>query len=110
MTLAWRPADLDAAYIPFLNGTGNIIGFSDPIFREKFSQKHGATPEDKAFDASMEWLESIYGQSHTWEDIALLREGWKGPIVLKGIQSVDDAELAFKAGCDGIIVSNHGGK
>ncbi|ESZ92254.1 oxidoreductase [Sclerotinia borealis F-4128] len=110
ITLAWRPADLDAAYIPFISGTGNQIGFSDPVFRARFLEKSGLTPEDKVFEASLEWLSSIYGRSHTWEEIALLREVWKGPIVLKGIQSVEDAQFAVQAGCDGIIVSNHGGR
>jgi lactate 2-monooxygenase len=39
-----------------------------------------------------------------------LREHWGGPIVLKGIQSPDDAKRAADAGMDGIVVSNHGGR
>ena len=39
-----------------------------------------------------------------------MRKHWKGPIVLKGIQHPDDARLALEAGCDGIVVSNHGGR
>ncbi len=40
----------------------------------------------------------------------MLRESWDGPIVLKGIQHPEDAKLALQYGCDGIIVSNHGGQ
>jgi lactate 2-monooxygenase len=110
MTIAWRPADLDGAYIPFLKGIGVDVGFSDPVFREMFSKKHGgAKPERQVIQAADEWLQAIFGTSHTWEDIALLRESWDGPIVLKGIQNVDDAKLALRYGCEGIIVSNHGG-
>ena len=45
-----------------------------------------------------------------WADLPFLREHWQGPIVLKGILSVDDAKQAVEAGMDGIVVSNHGGR
>ncbi len=46
----------------------------------------------------------------TWDDLAKLREWTRLPIVLKGIQSADDARLAIEHGVDGIVVSNHGGR
>ncbi|KAH7066412.1 FMN-dependent dehydrogenase [Paraphoma chrysanthemicola] len=110
-TLAWRPADLDRGYIPFVKGIGNQIGFSDPVFREAFAGKFGSSPEDEPVQASQEWAKDVFsGTSHTWDDIKLLRDGWSGPIVLKGIQHVEDALLAVKYGVNGIIVSNHGGR
>jgi L-lactate dehydrogenase (cytochrome) len=42
--------------------------------------------------------------------IAPIRDMWKGPLVLKGIVSEEDAECAIQLGVDGIIVSNHGGR
>jgi L-lactate dehydrogenase (cytochrome) len=45
-----------------------------------------------------------------WEDIEWLRDRWKGPIVIKGIQSVADAVIAADRGLDAIILSNHGGR
>jgi isopentenyl diphosphate isomerase/L-lactate dehydrogenase-like FMN-dependent dehydrogenase len=48
------------------------------------------------------------GIFRSWTDIAFLRENWDGPIVLKGIQAVQDAHAAIDAHVDGIIVSNHG--
>ncbi|HTM95373.1 MAG TPA: alpha-hydroxy acid oxidase [Croceibacterium sp.] len=45
-----------------------------------------------------------------WEDVARLRERWPGKLVLKGILRPEDAEQAAKLGCDGVIVSNHGGR
>lgn len=39
-----------------------------------------------------------------------MREHWKGPLVLKGVLSVDDAAKAPDYGCDGVIISNHGGR
>ncbi|RNI20666.1 alpha-hydroxy-acid oxidizing protein [Flexivirga caeni] len=46
----------------------------------------------------------------TWDDLAKLRDWTRLPIVLKGIQSVEDAETALDHGVDGIVVSNHGGR
>lgn len=46
----------------------------------------------------------------TWEDLAWIREEWDGPIVLKGIQCAEDAKLAVEHGCQGILLSNHGGR
>ena len=45
-----------------------------------------------------------------WEHLAWLRKHWSGPLMLKGIQTVEDAVLAAHHGIDGIIVSNHGGR
>lgn len=57
----------------------------------------------------MAWLaETNSGIFKTWKMLKLLRDNWEGPIVLKGIQSVEDALLAMENGMDGIVVSNHG--
>jgi L-lactate dehydrogenase (cytochrome) len=45
-----------------------------------------------------------------WEDIEWLRGEWKGPIVIKGIQSAADAVIAADRGIDAIALSNHGGR
>lgn len=44
------------------------------------------------------------------EDVRFIRENWKGKLVVKGIQTVADAQLAVDLGADGIILSNHGGR
>jgi L-lactate dehydrogenase (cytochrome) len=46
----------------------------------------------------------------TWDDLAVLREHWHGPLVIKGIMRADDAVRAVEHGVDAIIVSNHGGR
>lgn len=46
----------------------------------------------------------------TWDDLRRLRDVWNGPMVVKGILHPEDAELAIEAGCDGVGVSNHGGR
>jgi lactate 2-monooxygenase len=98
-TLAWRPHDLDNAYLPFLRGMGNQNYFSDPVFTEK------------AGDNPILYWTTLFGNpSLTWDDLAFLREHWDGPIALKGIQHTDDARRAVDAGMDGIVVSNHGGR
>jgi isopentenyl diphosphate isomerase/L-lactate dehydrogenase-like FMN-dependent dehydrogenase len=50
------------------------------------------------------------GDSLTWDEVARMRDSWKGKFVLKGILRPDDAERAVAMGADGIIVSNHGGR
>jgi len=109
-TLSWRPADLDNAYVPFASGIGDQIGFSDPVFRRKFKEEYKQEVEDDVFLASCAWENAVFGAAHTWDQLALLKREWDGPIVLKGIQHVDDARMAVQAGVDGIVVSNHGGR
>jgi L-lactate dehydrogenase (cytochrome) len=46
----------------------------------------------------------------SWADVAAIRELWKGPMLVKGIVTADDAKLAVGAGADGLVVSNHGGR
>ncbi|KAK2813119.1 hypothetical protein FQN50_000796 [Emmonsiellopsis sp. PD_5] len=46
----------------------------------------------------------------TWEDLVWARKHTHLPLVLKGVMSADDAILAMKAGLDGILLSNHGGR
>jgi isopentenyl diphosphate isomerase/L-lactate dehydrogenase-like FMN-dependent dehydrogenase len=46
-----------------------------------------------------------------WEDLAWMRDHWKGPIYVKGIMDADDAARAVgEIGCEGVVVSNHGGR
>ena len=109
--LSWRPADLDNAYAPFASGIGDQTGFSDPVFRRKFKEKHNVEIEADILLASREWEAAVFsGAAHTWEQLGLLKKEWDGPIVLKGIQHVDDARMAVQHGMDGIVVSNHGGR
>jgi lactate 2-monooxygenase len=105
-TLGWRPADLDQAYLPFIRGVGTAVSFSDPVFRAGLER----APEEDLTPAVLKWVPMFTGTDRTWDDLPFLREHWDGPIVLKGIQHVDDARRAATAGMDGIIVSNHGGR
>ena len=46
----------------------------------------------------------------TWDDVAAFRDRWSGPLVLKGILTIDDAERSADLGVDGVVLSNHGGR
>jgi len=100
-------------YNPFLRSDtiGVAIGFSDPVFRAQFKAKHGVEIEEDMHTAAAEWTRTVFPVlSHGWEDIKFLQEHWDGPIVLKGIQTVEDAEKCVTLGLAGIVVSNHGGR
>ena len=46
----------------------------------------------------------------TWDEVQWIRERWPGKLVLKGLLHAADALRARQTGCDGVIVSNHGGR
>lgn len=50
------------------------------------------------------------GESIVWDDIAELRDHWDGDLLVKGVLRSEDAEKAVAIGCDGVVVSNHGGR
>ncbi|WP_424184703.1 lactate 2-monooxygenase [Actinokineospora sp. G85] len=105
-TLGWRPRDLDLAYLPFLRATGVANAFADPAFRAGLA----ASPEDDSEAAVLRWVGMFTGSDKTWDNLPFLREHWDGPILLKGVQHLDDARRAADAGMDGVVVSNHGGR
>lgn len=138
-SLAWRPEDLDNSYLPFLWGDGCQIGHSDPVFQERFEEmqredtrsvgeklgelwsllQRPGNPITAAqilansgkLMKSRAWLDVMNsGTYREWGHLETLKKLWDGPIVLKGIQSVEDAHKAIEHGMDGIIVSNHGGR
>ena len=137
--LAWRPEDLDSAYLPFVWGEGLQIGHSDPVFQEWYEEERRQDTRTKMEKVKEGWdllrrPGSVYGAARVlanvdvlrrsqaffqvmnsgtyrrWEDLQVLRKLWDGPIVLKGIQCVEDAHHAIDAGVEGIVVSNHGGR
>jgi len=54
--------------------------------------------------------DALFDPALTFEDIGWLRSQWAGPIVVKGIQTIEDARRAVDHGADAIILSNHGGR
>jgi isopentenyl diphosphate isomerase/L-lactate dehydrogenase-like FMN-dependent dehydrogenase len=57
-----------------------------------------------------ELLDKMFDPTVTFDDLKWIREQWKGKLVVKGIQNVDDAKQAVKAGADAVVLSNHGGR
>lgn len=137
--LGWRPRDLDAAYLPFIHGQGIAQYTSDPVFRELVADRvrnpppagprpritpaavrtlldmtrnyPGGSLRSPEPRAAVETFLDVFSRSTlTWEDLAFLRERTSLPILLKGIQHVEDAALAIEHGADGIVVSNHAGR
>jgi isopentenyl diphosphate isomerase/L-lactate dehydrogenase-like FMN-dependent dehydrogenase len=65
----------------------------------------------RGWDKSLpELADLIFDPSTTFKDITWLRSVWDGPIIVKGVQSVEDAKTIAKLGVQGIILSNHGGR
>lgn len=46
----------------------------------------------------------------SWDDMGWIREAWRGPLVIKGVLTAEDARRSLDAGADAIVVSNHGGR
>ncbi len=102
----WKPRDLQQAWLPFLEGSGNANFFQDPVFRAGLERP----PEEDLGAATAAYLGAYVNPALDWESLAWLRERTSLPILLKGIQHVDDAREAAARGIDGIVVSNHGGR
>ena len=49
-------------------------------------------------------------RSLTWRDVEWLAERWDGPLVIKGVQTVDDCRRAADSGATAVMISNHGGR
>ncbi len=81
---------------------------ADPI---RFANVVGRGVSDGAEAVDLaEIMNNQFDSSVDWEDVDWLRSVWDGPVVLKGIQTVTDAEFAAARGVDAIMLSNHGGR
>ena len=69
-----------------------------------------AVKEGRRVTDFLAWIARNFDRSVTWKDIDWVRETWDGPIVVKGVLDVEDARDAVKAGVQGLVVSNHGGR
>lgn len=103
---AWRERDIKNAYLPFLHNEGLANYFSDPVFLKTV----GEDPAKDKMQTMMQFANCFSNPSSTWNDLAVIRNCTKLPVIVKGIQHPDDAKKAIDQGADGIIVSNHGGR
>ena len=98
----WKPRDLQQAWLPFLQGMGVANFFQDPVFREGLEKP----PEEDIGAATGHFLGVYVNPSLTWDDLGWLRELTDLPILVKGIQHVDDAREAVARGLDGLLFNN----
>jgi L-lactate dehydrogenase (cytochrome) len=57
-----------------------------------------------------EYLSTMFDPSLTFDDLEWIKARWPGKLVVKGIQTLDDARAVVERGVDGIVLSNHGGR
>jgi L-lactate dehydrogenase (cytochrome) len=57
-----------------------------------------------------EYLNTMFDPSVTFDDLAWIKDRWPGKLVVKGIQTLDDARAVVDRGVDGVVLSNHGGR
>ncbi len=57
-----------------------------------------------------EYLNTMFDPSVTFDDLEWMKAQWPGKLVVKGIQTLDDARAVVERGADGIVLSNHGGR
>ena len=94
-----------------------VVGKREEDDRYKAKLDHAAgvetartTNTDSSDEAPV--LRGAHSSMLDWDDLTWIKDEWAGtgPLVLKGIQSVEDAIMASEAGVDGIYLSNHGGR
>jgi L-lactate dehydrogenase (cytochrome) len=88
----WTWDFINAEPIAFANVVGKTVGDgSDPVSLSAY-------------------INSQFDPALSWAEIEWFRSRWRGTVVLKGVQSVADAQLAVEHGVDGVMLSNHGGR
>lgn len=119
-TFAYRPKEIrNGLSIPPRMTMRNIFQMcTHPTW--SFSQLGAGAPEFKTMKEYIpkglnmkhlaQFMNKTFSGRLNREKISALRDRWKGNLVIKGIVNPEDAELAIELGCDGMIVSNHGGR
>ncbi len=87
------------AWDVFLNGRPHTLG-----------SVVGAIPQGRSVTDFLGWIARNFDRSVTWADLDWVRKVWDGPIIIKGVLDPDDARDAVRAGAQGLVVSNHGGR
>jgi L-lactate dehydrogenase (cytochrome) len=92
---------------------------ADPITFANVAQRRDFEAERREVNAGRDgttavslaaYINSQFDPSLSWADIEWMRSVWNGPVVIKGIQTVEDAKIAVEHGVDAIALSNHGGR
>lgn len=77
------------------HGTPNIANYADLL---------------QAATSYADVQKTLITPGFSWDDLKRLRARWRGPLLVKGILHPEDALRCAEIGCDGIVVSNHGGR
>jgi L-lactate dehydrogenase (cytochrome) len=65
----------------------------------------------KEYDGTVaELLDSMFDATVDFDDLVWIKDRWPGPVVVKGIQTLEDARRCADLGVDGVVLSNHGGR
>jgi L-lactate dehydrogenase (cytochrome) len=100
MVQAWEGVTHPAwAWDVFVHGRPHTLG-----------SVQAAVTEGRRVNDFLSWIGKNFDRSVTWKDMDWVRETWDGPIVVKGVLDAADARDAVKAGAQGLVVSNHGGR
>jgi (S)-mandelate dehydrogenase len=81
------------------NGVPSFVNFADFLPPGGASAIGGSTI-----------IPTLFGPTLTWDDISWLRGIWDRKLLIKGVLNTADAERAAGLGCDGIVLTNHGGR
>jgi L-lactate dehydrogenase (cytochrome) len=78
--------------------------------RRQFGNIFGHVKGVENMDSLSEWTARQFDPGLSWADVEWVKQRWGGKLILKGIQDVEDAQLAVDSGADAMVVSNHGGR
>jgi L-lactate dehydrogenase (cytochrome) len=119
-SFGYRPRDIrNGLAMPPKMTVGNILQIiSKPIWaintlvhgQPAFETLKPYMPKNLSMKQLGQFMDKTFSGRLNREKIAAIRDLWKGKIVLKGVASEEDADMAIQLGLDGIIVSNHGGR
>lgn len=85
---------------------------NDPIMFANVtsSSRGGNKPDGTSAVVLSEHLAQQFDPSLSWDDIDWFRSRWDGKLIVKGVQTTDDAVLCAERGVDAVCLSNHGGR
>ncbi|MEL6210164.1 MAG: alpha-hydroxy acid oxidase, partial [Pseudomonadota bacterium] len=120
ITGGYRERDLRSGFtVPMRLSSASMVEFArkprwaiDYLTKERFALPQLDAHIDMGGNAVSVggYFTEMLDPTMTWDDVATLLDDWDRPFCLKGVMTVEDARRAVALGCDGIILSNHGGR
>ncbi|KAI9475878.1 MAG: FMN-dependent dehydrogenase-domain-containing protein [Benjaminiella poitrasii] len=99
----------------FITADAPQLGRREKDMRQKYSQEDPEeivrnVTEVRRDEGAARAISTFIDPSLCWDDVVWFKKITKMPILIKGIQTPEDAVLAAKYGCQGVVLSNHGGR